>query len=58
MNELKQANINAQELTNVIFEGKQTACCTIQIDAEPSDKTMKSIRTRQDEVISASLIQI
>jgi D-3-phosphoglycerate dehydrogenase len=58
MNELKQANINAQELTNVIFEGKQTACCTIQIDAEPSDKIMKSIRTRQDEVISASLIQI
>lgn len=58
MNELKQANINAQELTNVIFEGKQTACCTIQVDAEPSDEIMKSIRTRQDEVISASLIQI
>lgn len=58
MNELKEADINAQELTNVIFEGKQTACCTIQLDAEPSSKIMKSIRTRQDEVISATLIQL
>lgn len=58
MNELKEADINAQELTNVIFEGKQTACCTIQLDAEPLPEIMKSIRTRQDEVISATLIQI
>ena len=56
MNELKEADINAQELENVIFEGKKTACCTIQLDAEPSDKMMHSIRTRQDEVISATLI--
>ena len=57
MSELKQAKINAQELTNVIFEGKKTACCTIQIDTKPSDDIMKSIRTRQDEVISATLIE-
>lgn len=56
MNELKEADINAQELENVIFEGNVTACCTIQLDAEPSDSIMKSIRTRQDEVISATLI--
>lgn len=56
MSELKQAKINAQELTNVIFEGKQTACCTIQIDTKPSDDIMNSIRTRNDEVISATLI--
>ncbi|MEX0720277.1 MAG: phosphoglycerate dehydrogenase [Balneolaceae bacterium] len=57
MSELKEANINAQELENVIFEGKNTACCTIQLDAKPSDKTFNSIRTRQDEVISAMLIE-
>ena len=56
MSELKQAKINAQELTNVIFDGKQTACCTIQIDTKPSDDIMESIRTRNDEVISATLI--
>ncbi|MEX2463013.1 MAG: NAD(P)-dependent oxidoreductase [Balneolaceae bacterium] len=57
MSELKSANINAQELTNVIFDGKKTACCTIQIDTKPSVEMMKSIRTRQDEVISATLIK-
>ncbi len=58
MSELKEAQINAQELTNVIFEGKITACCTIQLDMKPSDVIMESIRTRQDEVISATLISI
>lgn len=55
MTELKDANINAQELENVIFEGKKTACCTIQLDVEPSQKILQNIRTRQDEVISATL---
>ena len=55
MTELKDAKINAQELENVIFEGKKTACCTIQLDAEPSKETLQNIRTRQDEVISATL---
>jgi D-3-phosphoglycerate dehydrogenase len=57
MSELKEAKINAQELTNVIFDGKKTACCTIQLDARPADDIMQSIRTRQDEVISATLIE-
>lgn len=57
MSELKEAKINAQELTNVIFDGKKTACCTIQLDARPSDSIMQSIRTRQNEVISATLIE-
>ena len=57
MSELKQAKINAQELTNVIFDGKKTACCTIQIDTKPNDDIMESIRTRHDEVISATLIE-
>jgi len=57
MNELKSADINAQELENVIFEGKKTACCTIQLDAKPSNEICDSIRTRQDEVISVMLIE-
>ncbi len=56
MTELKKADINAQELTNVIFDGKRTACCTIQLASKPSDEMMESIRTRQDEVISATLL--
>ncbi len=56
MNDIKDADINAQELENVIFDGKKTACCTIQLDAEPDEDVLASIRSRQDEVISALLI--
>ncbi|WP_069131550.1 NAD(P)-dependent oxidoreductase [Rhodohalobacter halophilus] len=56
MNELKEAHINAQELENVIFDRKLAACCTIQLDAEPSEKVLENIRTRQDEVITATLV--
>lgn len=56
MSDLKQADINAQEFENVIFEGMKTACCTIQLDAKPDDTILKSIRSREDQVISAVLI--
>ncbi len=56
MNELKRADINAQEMENVIFEGKVTACCTIQLDANPDGLILEKIRARKDEVISAVLI--
>jgi D-3-phosphoglycerate dehydrogenase / 2-oxoglutarate reductase len=56
MNDIKDADINAQELENVIFDGKKTACCTIQLDAEPAKQVLDSIRSRKDEVISAVLI--
>ncbi|NGP75008.1 phosphoglycerate dehydrogenase [Balneolaceae bacterium YR4-1] len=57
MNELKTADINAQELENVIFDGMKTACCTIQLDSKPSDEVYERISTRQDEVISVMLIE-
>lgn len=57
MSELKSADINAQELENVIFEGKNAACCTIQLDSKPSDEIYKKINTQHEDVISAMLIQ-
>lgn len=57
MSELKSADINAQELENVIFEGKKTACCTIQLDSKPSKEIYQKINTRHDEVIGAMLIK-
>ncbi len=56
MSDLKQADINIQDMENVIFDGKKTACATIELDAEPPSSTLKNIQGRQDEVISAVLI--
>ncbi|MEX2397422.1 MAG: NAD(P)-dependent oxidoreductase, partial [Balneolales bacterium] len=58
MSELKSAQINAEEFENVIFEGKVAASCTIQLNASPNEETLNKIRSRKDEVISATLIKL
>lgn len=58
MAELKTAKINAQELENVIFDGKKTACCTIQLDSRPDESVLSAIRDRDQEVISAVLLRV
>lgn len=54
--ELKNTGINAQEMENVIFDGKITACCTIQLDRKPDDSVIDAINDRHDEVITAVLV--
>ncbi len=56
LEDLKRSHINVQEIENVIFDGEQTACCTLRLDAKPSDETVSIIRSRHDEVIQASLL--
>jgi len=58
LTEIKSADLNAEEITNVIFEGARAACCTIQLDKKPTDDTMAAIRARADEVISAELVDL
>ena len=58
LEDLKSSKINVQEVENVIFEGQQTACCTMKLDARPADQIVTGIRNRADEVIQASLIEL
>ena len=58
LGELKAASLNAEEISNVIFEGAKAACCTIQVDQEPPDAVMAAIRARSAEVISAELVNL
>jgi D-3-phosphoglycerate dehydrogenase len=57
-NELKSVHINIQEVENLIFEGTQTACCTLKLDAKPPEQTLSSIAARTDEVIQAQLVEL
>ncbi len=58
LEDLKTSKINVQEVENVIFEGQQTACCTMKLDARPAEDVISGIRKRGSEVIQASLIQL
>jgi D-3-phosphoglycerate dehydrogenase / 2-oxoglutarate reductase len=56
--DLKTAEINIQEIENLIFEGTQTACCTMKLNAKPNDATLASISGRTQEVIQAQLVEL
>ena len=56
--DLKSAAINIQEVENLIFEGTQTACCTLKLDAKPPEKTLSSISSRIEEVIQVQLVEL
>lgn len=58
LTELKSASINAQQIQNVIFDGAKAACCTIELDSEPTEATLAAIRDRGDEVISVELVAL
>ncbi len=55
---LSEERINAQEMENVIFDGEKTACCTIKLDSVPSDKILKELPAKEDEIIKVSLVEL
>ncbi len=55
---LSEERINAQEMENVIFDGEKTACCTIKLDSKPSDKILKEMPEKEDEIIDISMVEL
>jgi D-3-phosphoglycerate dehydrogenase len=55
---LSEERINAQEMENVIFDGEKTACCTIKLDSKPSDKILKEMPQKEDEIIDISMVEL
>lgn len=57
-NSLKTESINIQEVENLIFEGSDTAVCSLKLESKPSEYTLDSIRARAQEVIQVQLVQL
>ena len=55
---LSEERINAQEMENVIFDGEKTACCTIKLDSKPSDKILKEMPEKEDEIVDISIVEL
>ncbi len=55
---IKDGSINAEEIENVIFDGRKTACCIIQLDDKPTEEMLARMREREDEIISVELIDL
>lgn len=56
--EIGKANINIEEMENVIYSGGDAACARIQLDAEPTQQTMDRINTGSPHVLSVDLTVI
>ena len=55
---LSEEKINAQEMENVIFDDALTACCTIKLDSQPTERTIKEIESKGEEIINLTLIEL
>ena len=55
---LSEEKINAQEMENVIFDDAVTACCTIKLDSQPTEKTITEIESLKEEIINVTLIEL
>jgi D-3-phosphoglycerate dehydrogenase / 2-oxoglutarate reductase len=55
---VKKHAINAQEISNTIFEGAIAACAKIQLDQRPPEALLDEIRGLKDEVIQVECAPI
>jgi D-3-phosphoglycerate dehydrogenase len=54
---IRAANINVQEMENVIFDGAEAAVARINLETLPSDKTLESITAANAGILELSLIR-
>jgi D-3-phosphoglycerate dehydrogenase len=56
LNEIKAANINVQQMENIVFAGAEAAIARIELDGKPSRETLAKIRAGNPEIIEINLI--
>ena len=55
---LKGAGISVQGMENVVFEGAEAACARIELDREPPEETLETIRTGSDDIFSVAISRL
>ena len=52
------AEINVQEMENVVFEGAEAAVARVNLESIPSDATLERVRAATPDIIELSLIRL
>lgn len=58
MDQIRRAEINVEEVHNIIFEGAEAASCRIQLKSEPPADLLKSIKEGNEHIIALELIKL
>ena len=57
-NEIRGANINVQEMENIVFEGAEAAIARIALDFAPTEETLQRIQTGNADIIEVNLLAL
>lgn len=55
---IKTANINVQEMENIVFEGSEAAVARINLEAAPASQTLDKLNAENADIIELNLIEI
>jgi len=58
MDQIRRANINIEEVQNVIFDGVAAASCRIQLNTEPDSALLNTIKQGNPDIIGVELLRI
>lgn len=55
---IRNANINVQEMENIIFEGSEAAVARINLEAAPTSEILERLRAENPDILELSLLEI
>ena len=55
---IRSANINVQEMENIIFEGSEAAVARINLEGAPPAETLERLRTENPAILELNLLEI
>jgi D-3-phosphoglycerate dehydrogenase len=55
---IRAAEINVQEMENIIFEGAEAAVARINLEAAPSSETLERLRAENADIIELDLLEL
>lgn len=58
LDQIRRANINVEEVQNIVFEGAAAASCRLQLSAEPRAELLASLTGGNADIIGLEAIQI
>ena len=58
LDQIRRANINVEEVKNIIFDGAAAANCTIQLGSEPAPAVLAEIQNGNSDIISIEAMKI
>ena len=58
MDQIRRAEINIEEVQNLILDGAQAACCRMQLNKDPGAELLAALKDGNKDIISVELLQI